>query len=119
PQRRLALTATATPEVRADIAAQLQLEEPQVFVHGFDRPNLALSVERAGGDRDKLARAARLLASTASGTAIVYTATRKKAEAVAAGLGTMGFVARPYHAGLPDDERHRTERLFLGGDLPI
>jgi ATP-dependent DNA helicase RecQ len=119
PPRLLALTATATEEVRQDIAAQLHLREPQVVVHGFDRPSLHLSVERAGGDQDKLGRALRLLRSTTSGVAIVYAATRKKAEAVAHGLRASGLRARPYHAGLTDEERHDTERAFLSGELPI
>jgi ATP-dependent DNA helicase RecQ len=119
PPRRLALTATATPEVRDDIVKQLRLGEARVFVHGFDRPNLELEVERAGGDRDKLGRTMRLLASTASGVAIIYTATRKKATAVAESLRAQGMKAQPYHAGLSDQERHDTERAFLGGDLPI
>ncbi|MDW8283784.1 MAG: ATP-dependent DNA helicase RecQ [Myxococcales bacterium] len=119
PPRRLALTATATPEVRADIAAQLALSAPRIFVHGFARPNLALSVERAGGDQDKLSRAVRLLGSTTSGAAIVYTATRRKAESVAANLNAAGLRAHPYHGGMPDEDRHRIERQFLGGEIPI
>src|SRR5439155_6044603 len=55
-QRVLALTATATPEVRRDIADALELRDPKVFVAGFDRPNLYIEVLRVSGDKDKLGR---------------------------------------------------------------
>src|SRR5204862_6541583 len=55
-ERVLALTATATPEVRGDIARALALEDPRVFVSGFDRPNLFLEVLRVPGDEEKLGR---------------------------------------------------------------
>src|SRR5256714_1524129 len=63
-ERVLALTATATPEVRRDIADALELREPRVFVAGFDRPNLFIEVLRVSGDKDKLGR---LLAVSRSG----------------------------------------------------
>src|SRR5437870_1777923 len=59
-ERVLALTATATPEVRRDIADALEMRDPKIFVAGFDRPNLFIEVLRVGGDKDKLGRLAAL-----------------------------------------------------------
>ena len=111
-----AFTATATPEVRADIVALLGLEEPQVLVAGFDRPNIYLRVERAGGDEDKndllpgLVRGRRTL---------VYAATRKTTEAAAKLLQGSGVPAAVYHAGLEDGERMRVQDAFAAGSLPV
>ena len=82
-----AFTATATPEVRDDIVALLGLEEPQVLVAGFDRPNIYLRVERADSDEDKN----ELLPGLVRGRrALVYAATRKTTEAAAACLEVVG-----------------------------
>src|SRR5262249_52704666 len=82
PPRAVALTATATPDVREQIRAQLGLREPAVFVRGFDRPNLTFGVVPTGGDPDKLPHCLRLLGEPAAygHPALIYTATRKKAE---------------------------------------
>src|SRR5204862_7913589 len=79
-ERVRALTATATPEVRRDIADALELREPRVFVAGFDRPNLFIEVLRVSGDKDKLGRL--LAVSRSGGTGIVSSATRKNVEKV-------------------------------------
>ncbi len=118
PRRLLALTATATEAVRADIARVLGLDDPLVFVRGFDRANLDFSVERSGGDADKRARLARLLAE-AGGPSLVYAATRKRAEQVARALDRPGRRAAAYHAGLPDEERAAVQRAFMAGELPV
>jgi len=70
----MALTATATPEVRRDIADALELRDPRVFVAGFDRPNLFIEVLRVAGDKDKLGRLVAL--SRGGGPGIIYAATR-------------------------------------------
>ena len=76
-----AFTATATPEVRDDIVALLGLEQPQVLVAGFDRPNIYLRVERVEGEEEKDARLPHLVRGR---RALVYAATRKSAEAARA-----------------------------------
>jgi ATP-dependent DNA helicase RecQ len=119
PARLVALTATATPDVQGEIAAQLGMESPAVFVRGFDRPNLAFEVEQAGGDRDKLDRLLRLLRDADGGTAIVYAATRRKAEDVATALRTARVPARAYHAGLDDDERAAVQEAWSSGKLRV
>src|SRR5262249_8496422 len=111
-----AFTATATPEVRADIVELLGLDEPQVLVAGFDRPNIHLRVERIDGDDEK----DDLLPGLVRGRrALVYPATRKTAAAAAALLQRAGVNAAAYHAGLKDHERTRVQDAFAAGSLPV
>ncbi|MBI2827722.1 MAG: ATP-dependent DNA helicase RecQ [Acidobacteria bacterium] len=92
-----ALTATATPEVRADIVDLLGLTEPQVIVAGFDRPNIHPSVRPVSGEAEKQ----QALPSLVGGRrALVYTATRARAETAAAVLRGAGIEA-VIHADLP------------------
>ena len=116
-QRILALTATATPEVRLDIASALKLEDPKIFVAGFDRPNLFIEVLRAAGDRDKLGRI--LALARKGGPGLVYAGTRKNVEKVVLGLRAAGRDAAGYHAGMPDDERTSVQDRFLRGQVDI
>jgi ATP-dependent DNA helicase RecQ len=115
PRRLVALTATATPAVREDIVRALGIADPAVFVRGFDRPNLHFAVEHAGGDADKMRRLVRLL-DERPGAALIYTATRKRAEAIAEGVRReTRLPALAYHAGLGDDERARAQDAFMAG----
>ncbi|MFN3326923.1 MAG: DNA topoisomerase 3 [Bryobacteraceae bacterium] len=113
----IALTATATPIVQNDIAEQLGLEAPSLFIHGFRRDNIAIEVvevlpsRRAGLVESILSDAGRL-------PAIVYTPTRKQAESLAAEL-QVRFPAAAYHAGLDPDTRTRIQDAFLGDKLDV
>jgi ATP-dependent DNA helicase RecQ len=110
-----AFTATATGEVRDDIAALLGLDRPRVLVAGFDRPNIHLRVERADEDEKDV-----LLPGLVRGRrALVYTATRKTAESAARLLSAAGVTAAAYHAGLKDDERTRVQDAFAAGSMPV
>jgi ATP-dependent DNA helicase RecQ len=113
-----AFTATATPEVRADIARQLGLERPLEVVTGFERPNLTLSVEslRTRGDK---ARALEALLRDPGPPGIVYAATRKNVALWALHLEERGFRAGQYHGGLRDDERARVQDDFLAGRIEV
>jgi ATP-dependent DNA helicase RecQ len=111
-----AFTATATPEVREDIVLLLGLDAPQVVVAGFDRPNISLSVRPVSGDIEKHQLLPQLIGS---GRALVYAATRKKAEAAAATLMAAGIDAAAYHAGLVDTERSGVQDRFTTGSLRI
>ncbi|MBK7860985.1 MAG: ATP-dependent DNA helicase RecQ [Archangiaceae bacterium] len=111
PPRTVALTATATPEVRDDIARVLLLKEPRVFVSGFDRPNLFLEVSRVDGDADK--RQACLALAREQAPGLVYCSTRKSAESLHAALVKSQVDAVLYHAGLDDDARHRAQDTFM------
>jgi DNA topoisomerase III len=112
----VALTATATALVQDDIVAQLGLQDAERFIHGFRRTNLAIEVVelipggRAGAVSD-------LLADPARRPAIVYTATRKNAEELAAALGNP--IAAAYHAGMGAGERDRVQSSFLAGRLEV
>jgi ATP-dependent DNA helicase RecQ len=111
PPRTLALTATATPEVRADIIHSLLLKEPAVFVAGFDRPNLFLEVLPVSGDDDKRAACAARVAEGGSG--LVYCATRKAAESMHAALRLRGHEPVLYHAGMEEIDRRRAQERFM------
>jgi ATP-dependent DNA helicase RecQ len=113
-----AFTATATPEVRADIAAQLGLESPVELVTGFERPNLTLAVERCRGRPEKLAAFQRILDGVGA-PGIVYCATRKSVDLWADHLADLGLRAGRYHAGMDDEERHRVQDAFLAGSLDV
>ncbi|MBW7461491.1 DNA helicase RecQ, partial [Paenibacillus sepulcri] len=104
-----AFTATATPEVSDDISAMLGLRRPNVFVTGFARTNLSLSVV-TGTDRRKFLRD--YVAQRADQSGIIYTATRKEAEEVCADLSRLGVSAGKYHGGLADDERAEAQEKF-------
>ena len=116
--RVMALTATATGKVREDIAEHLGLGvaprgAPEVFVHGFMRPNLHIAVTRCGTHDEKARRV--LEAVERWKTGIVYCSTRKQVERVSARLAKAGYKAPLYHGGLPDRERERIQTAFMCG----
>jgi len=116
--RVLALTATATPQVRNEIVERLGLVEPVIVVDDMDRPNIRLGVRPA---RDAAHKLRTLVAEvvSASPPGIVYTATRRHAEEVAAALADEGIDATFYHAGMNRSEREDTERRFLSGGVGV
>ena len=107
-----ALTATATPDVQADIARALELRDPMVVVSGFDRPNLYFGVERPDPKR-KAATLVRLVRERSGQAGIVYCSTRAAVEEVCDRLRAEGIVATRYHAGLSADERQANQDDFL------
>ncbi|HEX9952577.1 MAG TPA: ATP-dependent DNA helicase RecQ [Rubricoccaceae bacterium] len=111
----LAVTATATPDVRRDIVEQLGLRDPAVVVRGFDRPNLVWSVTHTA-DRER--RAADLLRE-AGGAALVYAGTRAATEAWAVRLGRAGLRAEAYHAGLAPAKRDAVQARWIAGETPV
>src|SRR3954449_6493325 len=114
----LALTATAAPPVRAEIVERLGLRDAEVIVRGFDRANLALAVERFHAARHK--DEARLEAGAAADPpGIVYAATRKRTEELAAALAERGVEACAYHAGLRKCERESAQERFMDSDLDV
>jgi ATP-dependent DNA helicase RecQ len=115
--RVAAFTATATPEVRRDIAHQLGFAGHELHVRGFDRPNLHYAVERVGGGDEKPARLVELVRTREGGVALVYASTRKNAEKYAAALKVAGMRTRVYHAGLDGNVRERAQDVFMAGQL--
>lgn len=114
----VALTATATPQVRMDLSQQLGLTEAEHFVAGFDRINLRLQVQHAHSQKKKLAFIEDLLVH-ASGPGIIYAATRKVVESVARELLSRQVRAFPYHAGLSNEERLRGQNAFMNGQADV
>ncbi len=110
-----ALTATATPYVRADIIEQLGLHEPRAFVSGFDRPNLSLNVVHTQNEREKIAHIRQLAAATPTGSGIIYTSTRKSVEQITRTLRAARLSVAAYHAGMEDAERVRAQEEFMTG----
>jgi len=106
-------TATATPQVRADIASSLQLRDPFISVSGFNRPNLTLTVIRCRGERAKRDQLRRLLA-TPGQQALVYVGTVSAAEELAAEL-----LVPCYHGRQDADLRRRTQDDFTAGRVQV
>jgi ATP-dependent DNA helicase RecQ len=113
----IALTATATPRVAADVATALRLRDPVKVRTGFDRPNLYFSVRPASGDPAKRAQLTALLREPAALPAVVYCGRRATCEEVAGLLSETGIAAAPYHAGLAPGLRTQTLERFLAGRL--
>ncbi len=110
PPRTVALTATATPEVREDIARVLLMKDPHIFVAGFDRPNLFLEVAQVAGDSDKRAACATL---AREGSGVIYCSTRKQAESLHQHLTEERVPTVLYHAGMEDAARTRAQETFM------
>lgn len=110
----IALTATATEDVRTDIIRLLHLQEPQIIVTGFDRTNLLYEVRRPETAKDRDRQLTKLLNDQA-GTGIVYCSTRKNVEEVAAWLGEefKKRVVVPYHAGMEMSDRTWAQEQFM------
>src|ERR1700674_765786 len=113
-----AFTATATPDVRRDIAVNLGLRDPLVVVTGFNRPNLRLEAIGGRGGRDRLELLRRHL-NPGDGRALVYAGTVKRAGATAAAISRWGFPAAPYHGRLPDASRKKIHEGFAARDLRV
>jgi len=114
----LALTATATPPVRADIHENLGLRAPFTVVRSFDRPNLSWRVREVGAKIERASAVYRLLRAH-RGTAIVYAPTRRTVDGVRDRLAAWGVRAGAYHAGLPGAERTAVQGAFMAGDLRV
>ncbi|MGV9994744.1 RecQ family ATP-dependent DNA helicase [Streptomyces sp. NPDC003374] len=114
----LALTATAAPPVRKEIAERLGMDRPRVLVTGFDRPNIRLEVHRHL-DEDTRRRVVVERAAAEPKPGLVYAATRKDTEHYAAELAALGFTAEAYHAGLRAAERTRIHEAFQSGAADV
>jgi len=113
---RMALTATATPATRREIVERLRLEDPGIFVAGFDRPNIRYLVQTKTDPRRQLTR---FLADHRGEAGIVYCLSRKRVEQTAEWLQREGFDALPYHAGLPAATRAEHQRRFVMDDAVV
>ncbi|RAS64766.1 RecQ family ATP-dependent DNA helicase [Lentzea atacamensis] len=114
----LALTATASGPVRADVVEHLDLRDAAVIVAGFDRPNLHLAA-RFCTDDDERRRAVTEWVAERAGPGLLYVATRKDTERYAAGLTSRGLAAGAFHAGMKAADRRRVQDGFMRGELDV
>jgi ATP-dependent DNA helicase RecQ len=112
----LAMTATATARVRREIAHHLRLRNPCEFIAGFNRPNLTYSVIEKQKPNEQMLR---FVKERGEESGIIYCASRKTTEALAACLRTAGIPAAPYHAGMESHERSSTQDAFLRDRIRI
>ena len=112
----IALTATATGDVRTDIVRQLQLDRPETIVTGFDRKNLSYAVVRTRTEADKDAALIHALEAN-PGLAVIYASTRKAVERITQVLERARIPAVGYHAGLDDDHRRDVQDAFMRDDV--
>jgi len=114
----LALTATATPQVREDILRSLGMRSPEVVVTSFNRPNLTYRVVEAKKKDSKLPLILDVIRRSPP-PGIVYATTRKECEELASGLRRSGVDAAHYHAGLGARERSEVQERFMTDEIPV
>lgn len=115
----VALTATATPEVRDDIAKQLGLKDVETVLTGFARPNLQFAVVPTANGQ-KVENILNLLTTNAEmGSGIIYVGTRAKADEILEVLTDNGIKAVGYHAGMDADSRNWVQEQFMKGQASV
>src|SRR5215471_15608405 len=112
----MALTATATERVRADIIKELELRDPRSYVASFNRPNLTYRVVPKAAPYEQLLE---FIRSRPNDGGIVYCASRKSTESLVRNLNEDGITAKPYHAGLTTRERTKHQDAFLRDDVRV
>src|SRR5213080_2934401 len=112
----MALTATATEQVRADIIKELNLRDPRPYVASFNRPNLTYRVVAKTAPYDQLLA---FMRSRPNDSGIVYCASRRSTESLARNLNENGVSTKTYHAGLTTSERTRHQEAFLRDDVRV
>lgn len=115
PLRWLALTATATPEVRQDIIDVLKFTKPNIISRGFNRDNLRWWVIHEEQKEKKILD----IVSKASGSGLIYASTRKACETLANNITEAGYHTEAYHAGLTPNQRNDIQERWINGSLPI
>jgi ATP-dependent DNA helicase RecQ len=114
----LALTATATPRVRQDILGSLRMREPKIVVTSFNRPNLTYRVLPVKEKKNKLSLILSVIRNSPP-PGIIYGATRKECEELAASLGRAGVNAAHYHAGMDPAKRSSVQERFMTDELDV
>ena len=115
----MALTATADKLTRQDIAQQLRLVNPAMFIGSFDRPNISIKVMVNASRTQRINQICAMIDRHASDSGIVYCISRKGAEDVSRQLRELGYRSGVYHAGLSVTERNETQDRFINGDLQV
>ena len=115
----MALTATADRLTREDIARQLALVNPRLFIGSFDRPNISLRVMTNPGKTQRLNYIGAIIDRYRNDSGIVYCISRKGAEDMDRQLRGRGYRSTVYHAGLSVNERNRAQDSFINGDVQV
>lgn len=115
----MALTATADKITKADIIEQLHLQEPEIFISSFDRPNLSLDVRRGYSAKEKLRTILNLIRRHREESGIIYCLAKKTCETLAEKLQGEGVSVGVYHAGLPTVERSRIQEDFVNDRIQV
>ena len=115
----MALTATADKITKADIIEQLHLQEPEIFISSFDRPNLSLDVRRGYAAKEKQRTILNLIRRHRGESGIIYCLAKKTCEKLAEKLQKEGVSVGVYHAGLPTDERNQVQEDFINDRIQV
>ncbi|MDR4172366.1 DNA helicase RecQ [Bacillus nitratireducens] len=112
----LALTATATPQVRDDICSTLEINQENTIMTTFERENLSFSVIKG---QDRNAYLADYIRQNQKESGIIYAATRKVVDQLYEDLGKAGVSVSKYHAGMSDHDRNEQQELFLRDEISV
>jgi len=112
----IALTATATEQVRFDIQKNLEFVKENEFIASFDRPNLLI---RITGKWNPVNQTESIIRNNDGSSGIIYCSSRKTTEYVSRALCEVGLSAIPYHAGMKAKDRAKNQELFMGGEIKI
>jgi len=115
----IALTATADKTTRRDIVRQLNLSSPELFVASFNRPNLSLTVKSGIKPKERIKDIIKFIADHKNEAGIIYCLSRQTTEKVRDALKAKGIKAGCYHAGLPSEERNKTQDDFINDKLQV
>ena len=113
----IALTATATPEVRNDILENLQFENPEIVSLGFTRPNLKWWVIETSKTKEKMIQG--VVRGSKKGDGLIYGGTRKNCEYWAEFFTKKGLKAEAYHAGIESEKRKQIQNRWIAGETPL
>lgn len=115
----MALTATADRLTRDDIKKQLEIDDAEMFIMSFDRPNISLNVVCNTAGREKMKRLISFLELHNGESGIIYCLSRKTTEKLAADLCKLGYKAAAFHAALPAKTKMAVQRAFISDDIHI
>ncbi len=115
----IALTATATPKVQSDIVKNLSMEDTNVFISSFNRPNLYYEVRPKISKQHAIKNIVQIIKGMPDKSGIIYVQSRKATEEIASALNVNDIKAAPYHAGLDSKTRSNVQDAFLMEDIDV
>jgi len=115
----IALTATADKVTRKDILTRMNLNEPEIFISSFDRPNISLTVRRGVLAANKMSEIANLINKYRNDSGIIYCLSKKSTEEVTDKLKSLGISCAYYHGGMQSQDRSRVQEAFIKDDVKV